>query len=412
MSNQKTYLVPLTLVISLFFMWGLANNLTGILIPHLRKALELSNTQSTLVDTAAYLAYFTAAIPAGLLLKRVGYKNGIIVGLLIFSLGCFLFIPAANTRNFSIFLLGSFIIGFGLATLETAANPYVTKLGSEETETTRLNFAQSFNGLAATAGPILGTFFILSGKEYTKEQLSLMPAVEKLNYLNQEAASVKGPYTAIGITLLILAILFFIVKFPKIEDSSEGNKGSFSGAWKAVNLRWAVVAQFFYVGAQVCITSFFIRTAMTGGGMTEIEAGSYLGVYGFLFMAGRFIGTGLTKVIAAPKLLAFYAVAAIVLCFVAINLEGKMVVFALGGLGLFLSIMFPTIFSLGIKGLGENTKPGSSLIVMAIIGGAIFPVLMGTIIDNTNDNIQLGYYVPLACFIIVLIFALKSMKKA
>lgn len=412
MKEKNKYLIPFILVTSLFFMWGLANNLTGVLIPHLRKALELSNTQSTLVDTAVYFAYFIAAIPAGILLKKTGYKNGIITGLLIFSAGCLLFIPAANQREFSIFLLGSFIIGTGLATLETAANPYAARLGPEETSTTRLNLAQSFNGLAATAAPFLGTLFILSGKEYSPEQMALMPEAEKISYLTTEAASVKGPYLIIGLILLVLALLFFLMKFPEIEEK-EGKEtsGSFLAAWKYPGLRAAVVAQFFYVGAQVCITSFFIRMAMTGGGMGEKEAGSYLGIYGFLFMIGRFAGTGLTRVVAPARLLAVYAGAAILLCIMAIHLEGNLVVFALGALGFFLSIMFPTIFSLGIKGLGPHTKAGSSLIVMAIIGGAIFPVIMGNVIDRAGDNIQPGYYVPLVCFVVVLLFALRHQKR-
>ena len=405
---KNKFLLPFILVTSLFFMWGLANNLTGILIPHLRKALELSNTQSTLVDTAAYLAYFIAAIPAGLLLKKVGYKNGILIGLIVFSLGCFLFVPAANTRDFALFLGGAFIIGIGLATLETAANPYATKLGPEETATTRLNFAQSFNGLAATAAPFLGTIFILSGKDYSQETLG---EAERLAYLQMEANSVKGPYITIGITLLVLAILFSLVKFPNVEDKQQ-NGGSFTGAWRSPLLRWAVLAQFFYVGAQVCVTSFFIRMAMEGGGMTEKEAGSYLGIYGLLFMIGRFAGTALTRIIPAAKLLAIYAAISFALCLITIQLEGNLVVFALGALGFFLSIMFPTIFALGIQGLGENTKPGSSLLVMSIIGGAIFPVIMGYLIDNAGDQIQVGYYVPLSCFIIIFLFALKNLKKA
>ncbi|MBX2952379.1 MAG: L-fucose:H+ symporter permease [Leadbetterella sp.] len=413
MKEKNQYLIPFILVTCLFFMWGLANNLTGVLIPHLRKALELSNTQSTLVDTAVYFAYFIAAIPAGLLLKKTGYKNGIITGLLIFSTGCLLFIPAANSRDFTIFLLGSFIIGTGLATLETAANPYAARLGPEESATTRLNLAQSFNGLAATAAPFLGTLFILSGKELSPEELAVMSEAERVSYFTAEASSVKGPYLIIAIILLVLALVFYFRKFPEVEEvgNNKQESGSFLAAWKYPGLRAAVITQFFYVGAQVCITSFFIRMAMTGGGMGEKEAGSYLSMYGALFMIGRFAGTGLTRVIAPPRLLAIYSVAAILLCFMAIHLEGSLVVFALGALGFFLSIMFPTIFSLGIKGLGQHTKAGSSLIVMAIIGGGIFPVIMGNVIDRIGDNIQPGYYVPMMCFVVVLGFALWNMRR-
>ena len=417
-SNEKTtkdggmpnqWLFPFVLVTSLFFLWGISNNLTGILIPHLRKALQLTNTQSTFVDTAVYLAYFLAAIPAGLIINRFGYKKGIIAGLLVFSLGSFLFIPAANTRTFEVFLLGLFIIGCGLTILETAANPYATKLGDPEGATTRLNFAQSFNGLAAFLAPMIGTLFILSGKEYSATELSLMSEVDKIAYLTSEAASVKVPYMILGGFLLLLAVVFMVLKFPEFKDENESNSTSSIGqALKQKHLVWAVIAQFFYVGAQVCVTSFFVRMAISGGGVDEKTAGYYLGIYGLLFMLGRFIGTIIMRYIQPAKLLAIYALLCILLSCVAIYAEGKNVVVALGGLGFFMSIMFPTIFSLGIKDLNENTKPASSLIVMSIIGGAIFPVIMGKIIDNAGDDIQKGYIVPLLCFFVVLFFGLKG----
>ena len=407
--EKNNYLIPFILVTSLFFLWGISNNLTGILIPHLRKALLLTNTQSTFVDTAVYLAYFLAAIPAGLIINKYGYKIGIIIGLLVFSLGAFLFVPAANTRTFGIFLLGLFIIGCGLTILETAANPYATKLGNPEGATTRLNLAQSFNGLAAFLAPMIGTLFILSGKEYTSEQLSLMPEVEKIAYLTSEAASVKMPYIILGVCLLVLAIVFMVLKFPEFREEGKMNtSGSIGSALKQRHLVWAIIAQFFYVGAQVCVTSFFVRMAISGGGVDEKTAGYYLGIYGLLFMAGRFIGTIIMRYIQPAKLLSIYAFLCILLSFIAIYAEGKNVVLALGGLGFFMSIMFPTIFSLGIKDLIENTKPASSLIVMSIIGGAIFPVIMGKIIDNYGDDIQKGYIVPLICFFVVLYFGIKG----
>jgi FHS family L-fucose permease-like MFS transporter len=411
--NKPNYLVPFVLVTCLFFMWGFANNLNGILIPHLRKALQLSNMQSTFVDTAVYLAYFLGAIPAGLVLKKFGYKKGIILGLLVFSLGAFLFVPAANSRTYSIFLLGLFIIGIGLTILETAANPYATKLGDAKDATTRLNLAQSFNGLAAFLAPMVGTIFILSGKEYSSEELNLLPEVEKIAYLTSEAASVKMPYMILGGFLLVIAVLFMVLKFPEFKEEDEGETtGSIVGALKHKHLTWAVIAQLFYVGAQVCVTSFFIRMAISGGGVDEKTAGYYLGIYGILFMVGRFLGTFIMKYLAPAKLLSIYAAMCILLSLVAVYADGKNVVLALGGLGFFMSIMFPTIFSLGINDLKENTKPASSLIVMAIIGGAIFPVIMGYIIDKSNDNIQVGYWVPLVCFIVVLYYGLVGHKKA
>ena len=410
-SMPNKLLFPFILVTSLFFLWGISNNLTGILIPHLRKALQLTNTQSTFVDTAVYLAYFLAAIPAGLIINRFGYKKGIIAGLLVFSLGSFLFIPAANTRTFEVFLLGLFIIGCGLTILETAANPYATKLGDPEGATTRLNFAQSFNGLAAFLAPMIGTLFILSGKEYSATELSLMSEVDKIAYLTSEAASVKLPYMILGGFLLLLAVVFMVLKFPEFKDENESNSTSSIGqALKQKHLVWAVIAQFFYVGAQVCVTSFFVRMAISGGGVDEKTAGYYLGIYGLLFMLGRFIGTIIMRYVQPAKLLAIYSLLCILLSCVAIYAEGKNVVLALGGLGFFMSIMFPTIFSLGIKDLNENTKPASSLIVMSIIGGAIFPVIMGKIIDNAGDDIQKGYIVPLICFFVVLFFGIKGYK--
>jgi FHS family L-fucose permease-like MFS transporter len=411
--NKPNYLVPFVLVTCLFFMWGFANNLNGILIPHLRKALQLSNMQSTFVDTAVYLAYFLGAIPAGLVLKKFGYKKGIILGLLVFSLGAFLFVPAANSRTYGIFLLGLFIIGIGLTILETAANPYATKLGDAKDATTRLNLAQSFNGLAAFLAPMVGTIFILSGKEYSSEELNLLPEVEKIAYLTSEAASVKMPYMILGGFLLVIAVLFMVLKFPEFKEEDQGETtGSIAGALKHKHLTWAVIAQLFYVGAQVCVTSFFVRMAISGGGVDEKTAGYYLGIYGILFMVGRFLGTFIMKYLAPAKLLSIYAGMCILLSLVAVYADGKNVVLALGGLGFFMSIMFPTIFSLGINDLKENTKPASSLIVMAIIGGAIFPVIMGYIIDNSNDNIQVGYWVPLVCFIVVLYYGLVGHKKA
>lgn len=409
--SYKKYLVPFILVTSLFFLWGFVHNLDGILIPHLRKALQLSNRQSTLVDVAIFFAYFLMAIPAGMILKKWGYKSGIIAGLLIFAIGVFMFIPAANSRTYGIFLAGLFVLGCGLTILETAANPYATILGNPETSSTRLNFAQSFNGLAAFLAPVIGSIFILSGKDFTKEQLAAMPDAERMSYLVGEAASVKTPYLILGISLLVVTVAFYFVKFPEIKEKSDNtSSGGFLKAFRYRHLSWAVVAQFFYVGAQVCVTSFFIRAAIKGGGIDEKTAGYYLGVYGLLFMIGRFAGTFFMRLIKPEKLLALYTVVCIVLSLLAINLQGEFVVYALGGLGFFMSIMFPTIFSLGIKNLGADTKAGAALIVMAIVGGAIFPYIMGGLIDSYGDDIQKGYYIPLFCFFFVLYFGLAGYK--
>ena len=410
-TGKNKYLVPFILVTSLFFLWGMAHNLDSILIPHLKKACELNNRQSTLVDTSIFMAYFLMAIPAGMFLKKWGYKSGIITGLLIFAAGAFLFVPAANARSYELFLLGLFVIGCGLAMLETAANPYAAILGPLETSSTRLNLAASFNGLAAFIAPLIGTAFILSGVEFTTAELNNMQANERLAYLNAEAASVKMPYMILGVVLLAVAVLFYFFRFPEVKDEAKLVRPSeFMRAFRHKHLSWAVLAQFAYVGAQVCVTSFFIRMAKQGGGLDEKTAGYYLSVYGLLFMVGRFIGTFFLKYLSPQKLLSIYAVISTILCLLAIFGKGGYVVYSLGGLGFFMSIMFPTIFSLGIEELGEDTKIGASLLVMSIVGGAIFPYIMGTIIDMRGDDLQAGYIVPLVCFLVILYFGLRGYR--
>jgi FHS family L-fucose permease-like MFS transporter len=406
------YLLPFILVTLLFFLWGMAHNLDSILIPHLKKACQLNNRQSTLIDTAVFFAYFIMAIPAGMIIKRFGYKNSIVTGLLVFAIGAFLFVPAANSRTYELFLFALFVIGCGLTILETSANPYAAILGPPESSSKRLNLAASFNGLAAMVAPIVGSLFILSGKNFTPEQMAAMPEVEKSAYLMSEAASVKLPYIILGSVLLLVAIVFCFMKLPsmKPEHTEVEVKPGFFSVLKFPHLTCAVVAQFFYVGAQVCVTSFFIRMAEQGANMDEKTAGYYLGVYGFLFMAGRFIGTFFLKYVKDYVLLSIYCVLSVILCAVAIYGSGIYVIYALGGIGFFMSIMFPTIFALGIVGLKSNTETGSSWLVMSIVGGAILPYAMGTLIDIKHDDIQAGYIIPLICFLVILYFGVFGHK--
>ncbi|WP_437919017.1 L-fucose:H+ symporter permease [Sphingobacterium sp. LRF_L2] len=410
----KNYLFPFILVVSLFFLWGIAHNLNGVLIPHLKKACQLDNSQSALVDTSVFFAYFVMAIPAGYLLRKWGYKLSIIIGLVTFSLGAFLFIPAADMRMYELFLLALFIIGCGLAVLETAANPYAAILGPSESATHRLNLAASFNGLAAMVAPIVGTVFILSGTSYSAAELQAMPEADRLSYLAHEAASVKLPYFTLGLLLLLVAVLFIFVKLPEIQDNESAKEQSqnsnFFSVLRHKHLAFAVVAQFFYVGAQVCVTSFFIRMAQQGAGVDEKTAGYYLGVYGLLFTVGRFVGTLLLRYTTAQRLLAIYAFVSVILAAVAIFGSGMMVLYALGGLGFFMSIMFPTIFSLGIVGLGKDTKQASSWLIMSIVGGAVFPFLTGAVIDRAADNTQMGYVVPLICYLVIFWYANRGYK--
>lgn len=409
--TKNKYLFPFIMITSLFFMWGFVHNLDPILIPHLKKSFSLSTLQASLVDSAVFIAYFIMALPAGFIMKKYGYKKGIIIGLLLFAIGSFLFIPAANTQLYFFFLIALFIIACGLTILETAANPYASLLGPPETSTFRLNFAQSFNGLAATLAPIIGAKIILT-KGYSEEELSVMTESAKQIALASEASSVKLPYFVLGSLILLIAIIFAFLKLPEIKETEkqEGEKTGIFHALAHRHLSWAVAAQFFYVGAQVCVFSFFILYATKAAGIDEQHAAKYAGYgMGMAFMIGRFVGTFLMRYIAPGKLLSIYALINVILCGVAIVSSGQIALFAVIGIAFFMSIMFPTIFSLGIKDLGKDTKFGSSLIIMSIVGGAILPPVMGYVSDVTH-NIQIGYIVPLICFAVVFFFGINGHK--
>ena len=410
MSKNK-YLLPFIMITSLFFLWGFVHNLDPILIPHLKKSFSLSTLQASLVDSSVFIAYFIMALPAGFLMKKYGYKTGIIIGLLLFALGSFLFIPAANTQQYFFFLIALFIIACGLTILETAANPYASLLGPPETATFRLNFAQTFNGLAATLAPTIGARIILI-KGNSEEALAAMSAPARQIALASEASSVKTPYLILGCIILVIAVIFVFLKLPEVQETEQqpGEKTGIIHALKHRHLSWAVAAQFFYVGAQVCVFSFFILYATKAAGIDQQKAADYAGYgAGFAFLIGRIIGTSLMKFIKAEKLLVIYALINVLLCGVAITASGYTALFAVIGIAFFMSIMFPTIFSLGIKDLGKDTKFGSSLIIMSIVGGAVIPPVMAYVSDEAQ-NIQIGYVVPLICFIVVFFFGLKGHK--
>ncbi|MCU0374815.1 MAG: L-fucose:H+ symporter permease [Chitinophagaceae bacterium] len=409
MLTTKKLMPAFILITSLFFMWGLAHNLNPILIPHLKKACRLTDLQSAFIDSAFFIGYFVMALPAGFAMKKWGYKSGIIIGLLLFALGALIFYPAAAARTFGLFLLALFIIASGLTFLETAANPYITVLGNADTATQRLNFSQSFNGLAATIAPLMGSIFILSGKEITDAQLAAMAPAEAEALLQAEAATVQMPYLVIAALVLLLALVVWKAALPEIQepaDETGGDGGSKGSIFKQANLMRGVMAQFFYVGAQVCITSFFIRFAGKAAQMDDKSAAIYLSVALFAFMVGRFAGTFFMQFVSAARLLVLYCIACVVLLALAIAVGGQFALYALIGVCFFESIMFPTIFSLSIAGLGGQTKLGSSLIIMAIAGGALLPVIMGHFSDLYS--IQTAYIVPLLCFVPIAWFALKA----
>jgi len=399
--TKNIYLFPFILITSLFFFWGFVHNLDPVLMPHLKKTFRLNYVQTSLVDFSVFIAYFAMALPAGFVMRKYGFKAGIILGLILFATGCFLFIPAANTNQYPFFLGALFIVACGLTFLETAANPYATILGNPATSTQRLNFAQSFNGLAVVMAPLIGGKLILSGTEYTDAQMNAMSASELAMYLQSEADRVKAPYFILGLIILIIAAIFIFTKLPDSKDSGAGGSG-FAKILKFTHLRGAVIAQFFYVGAQVCVASYFINVSRSAVGMDERTASQYLsGGYGLAFVLGRFGGTFLMRFFKPNRLLAFYALINMVLAGVVIFASGMLVVYALITISFFMSIMFPTIFALGITNLNsQDTKMGSSLIIMAIVGGALLPLVLGKIADITH-NIQLGYIVPMVCFMVV-----------
>ncbi len=406
------YLLAFVLVTSLFFLWAFLHNTNPILIPHLKKACQLTDTQSSFIDTAVYFGYFTIALPAGLVMHKFGYKKGILIGLILYAIGAFLFIPAASARSYTFFLVALFIIASGATFLETVANPYITKLGPKETSEQRLNFAQSFNGVGAFVAPIIGGQFILSGIEYKPEELSAMSAAQLNTYLQSEADTVKIPYLVIGAVVLVVTALFFVARIPEIKEGEGAEeKESFSlSVFRHSHVTWAVIAQLFYVGAQVCVGSFFIRFARQVMNLPEKDAAFWWGSIAMVgFMVGRFVGTWLMQYIKASTLLAIYSLINIGLLTIALVTNGDVAVYAVVAVPFFMSIMFPTIFALGIKGLGEETKIAASFLVMSIVGGAIVPVVMGLISDATG-SIQNAYIVPLLCFLVTLYFGWRGYK--
>jgi FHS family L-fucose permease-like MFS transporter len=405
MNKIKTSHVPFILITCLFFLWGFAHNLDPILIPHLKKSFTLTTTQSTLVDSSVFVAYFIMAMPAGFIMKKWGYKMGIITGLLLFALGSFLFVPAANHQSYNYFLIALFIIACGLTILETAANPYASKLGDPATATQRLNLVQSFNGLAVALAPAIGARLILT-KGYTDLELSSMTEAAKKAALAMEAYTVKTPYTILGIVLLFIAGIFYFIQLPDIRESSN-HTTTIKETFKHRHLKWAVIAQFFYVGAQVCVLSLFILYVTQSANITEIQAADYLSIGGLAFLIGRFLGTAIMRFVQPKKLLTIYALICVALSVVAIVGKGTITIYTLIAICFFMSIMFPTIFSLGIDSLGKDTEMASSLIVMSIVGGAVLPRFFGLISDSTG-NIQNGYIVPLIAFAVVAYFGWKG----
>jgi len=405
--TERKYVVPFLLVTSLFFLWAIGVNLNDILIPHLKKALDLSDFQSSLIQTAFFGGYFLMALPAGWVMRRLGYRRGILVGLSLCALGTVLFQPAATARWYPFFLLALFVMACGQCVLEVAANPYVTVLGPPASAARRLNTAQAFNAIGAVITPILGARFILSGVEHSRAELTTMSPAAIETWRATEAAGVKSPYLVITAIFIAVGVLIAFSRLPEVQEPGVGGGRGLADAWRHAHLRRGVLAQFCYVGAQVGVASFVIRFAQQAmPGTPERVAAGFLKWHLAGFLAGRVIGSALMTRIPAPRMLAAVALAGVGAAAFAATGSGSAAVWMVVLLGFFHSIQFPTIFALSLDGLGEDTKLGSSLLVMSIVGGAIVPAVMGRISDATG--IQSAFWIPVVCYIVVLHFAWRG----
>jgi FHS family L-fucose permease-like MFS transporter len=427
-TTRNPYFFPFALVCSLFFLWGLANSLNGSLIRHFQFALDLKRWQAGIVDSAFYFGYFVMAIPAGIFMRKFGYKKGILAGLLLYSFGALLFYPAADVRVYAFFLFALFTIASGLAFLETAANLYVTVLGDKKDAEWRINFAQSFNGISIILGPVIGSLFIFSKREYTKELLMSMTPDQIQAARIEEAHTVQGPYLALAAIVMAVAVLFWRSKMPEVgreEELSETNPVSiWSLPGKYRHLLFGILAQFANVGAQATLWGYFVdfkldfaKTEHLGivkalyqvtDTMTpEQVAGFHASFALVLFMLGRFLGTYLMSKMEPRKVLAWYCVAAVALVALAYLLGGLAGMVCIMFTYFCQSIMFPTIFALSTKGLPPaESKMASSLVIMGIVGGAVLPPIAGLL--SGMGGMKMALMVPLACFSYVVYFVLKG----
>jgi len=412
--TERRYVTPLILVTTLFFLWALGVNLNDILIPHLKKVFNLTDFRSSLIQTAFFGGYFLSAIPAGRLLEKIGYKKGIVVGLITCAIGASLFIPAASVRIYGFFLFALFVMACGQGILEVAANPYVTLLGPAESSARRLNLAQSFNSVGAVVTPFIGAAFILSALEYSPEQMQAMSPAQIEAYRAAVISTVKEPYLIIASIFLAVAVMISLAHLPEVGERIFGQErnstvSELKGILQYGHLVKGVLAQFFYVGAQVGVASFIIRFAQhISPDLPQKSAALYLKIHLIGFMIGRFSGSYVMKRISPPRLLALFALSTLICLSLVLTGNGAVALWAVALIGFFHSIMFPTIFALSIKGLGPFTKLGSSLLVASIMGGAVFPAMMGFISDHSS--IRQAFFVPLLCQVYVLYFGLSGYK--
>ena len=410
---KRKQLIPLILVFCLFFLWAISSNLLPTMIRQLMKTCELNAFEASFTETAYWLAYFICPIPIAMFMKRYSYKSGIVFGLLLAALGGLLFFPAAIIKEYWAYLCIFFIIAAGMCFLETAANPYVAALGDESSAPRRLNLAQSFNGLGAFVAAMFLSKLVLSGNTYTRETLPAGFEGGWEGYIQMETDAMKLPYLILAAVLIIIAVAFIFVKLPKIKEEEEKGEDSklidFS-VLKKSHLRWGVIAQFFYNGGQTAVNSLFLVYCCNYAGLSESTATTFFGLYMLAFLLGRWIGTALMIKFKPQNMLTAYAVVNIILCGVIMTFGGMVGLYAMLGVSFFMSIMYPTQFSLALTGLGEQTKSGSAFLVMAIVGNACLPQLTAFIMHHNPQIYQIAYIVPLICFIFCAYYGWKGYK--
>lgn len=416
-TNTKKYTVTLTLIFSLFFIWAISSNLLPTMIRQLMKTCELNTFEASFTETAYWLAYFIFPIPIAMFMKRYSYKAGIIFGLLLAALGGLLFFPASIIKEYWAYLGIFFVIATGMCFLETAANPYVTALGDPKTAPRRLNLAQSFNGLGAFIAAMFLSKLVLSGHEYTRETIPADYAGGWEGYIQFETDAMKMPYLILAGLLIVIAIVFIFSHLPKIKEGdheegeqTQGEKLIDFSVLKRSHLRWGVIAQFFYNGGQTAINSLFLVYCCTYAGMAESTATTFFGFYMLAFLLGRCIGTMLMVKFKPQNMLVVYALVNVVLCAVIMMFGGMVGLYAMLGVSFFMSIMYPTQFSLALEDLGSNTKSGAAFLVMAIVGNACLPQLTAYIMHLNEHIYQIAYIIPLICFIFCAYYGWKGYK--
>ena len=435
MTSEKSYKSAFIFLTTLFFLWGFITVLVDSLVPRLKDVFEMSYAKTVLVQFAFFTAFFVVSLPAGAILTKIGYKKGIVLGLVVMAIGCLLFYPAAEFRNFNVFLIGYFTLAGGITVLQVAANPYVALLGSEQGASSRLNLSQAFNSLGTTIAPVVGALFLLSDSVKTSEEINLLSPTEKINYYASEASTVQTPFLLIAAFIGILAIVFAFIKLPKVMQESP--KGGYLSLLKNKLMMMGALGIFLYVGAEVAIGSFLVNyfndmnlaiivaendmmmkiantiASIFNKSFSNSDPKSLLGIFVIFYwggaMMGRFVGAYLTKIMSPGKVLSIFALLAVTMISISMNTQGLISMWSILAVGLFNSIMFPTIFTLTLEGLGDLKAQASGLLCMSIVGGAIIPFVFGGLIDRFG--FKTAFILTMICYVYILYYGkLKASK--